>query len=49
MPTFSKAPSYPSPFDVHYCVYRPITSLGQQGGEDFSERRTNVLNYVQQF
>jgi len=47
MPNFCKAPFNLSPFDVHYCVYRAITSLGHQGGEEFSERRTNVLNYVQ--
>ena len=47
MSSFSKAPFYPSSFDAHYCVDRPITSLGHQGGEEFSERRTNVLNYVE--
>ena len=47
MPNFSKAPFYPCPFDTQYCVYRPITSLGNQGGEEVSERRTYVLNYVQ--
>jgi len=46
MSNFSKAPFSPSPFDAHYCVYKPITSLGHQGCEEFSER-TNVLNYVQ--
>ena len=46
MSNFSKSPFYPSPFDAHYCVYRPITSLGHQGGKDIFERRTNVLNYV---
>ena len=44
---FTRPTSTPSPFDAHYCVYRPITSLGHQGGEEFSERRTNVLNYVE--
>jgi len=42
---FPRPPS--TPFDAHYCVYSPITSLGHQGGEEFSERRTNVLNYVE--
>jgi len=26
---------------------RPVTSLGYQGGEEFSERGPNFLNYVQ--
>ena len=46
---FFQGPFYPSPFDPHCCVYRPITSLGHQGGEEFSEKPTNVLNYVQWF
>ena len=49
MSNFSNAPFYPSLFDAHYCVYRPITSLEHQGGEEFSERRSNFLNYVQYF
>ena len=30
-------------------VTRPVTSLGHQGGEEFSERCPNFLNYVQYF
>jgi len=43
MSNLSKAPFYPSPFDAHYCVYRPITSLGHQRGEEFSERRNKCF------
>jgi len=30
------------------CLNRPVSSLGHQGGEEFSERGHNFLNYVQQ-
>jgi len=42
MSNFPRPPS--TPFYAHYCVSRPITSLGHQGGEEFSERRTDVLS-----
>ena len=29
------------------CIFRPVTSLGHQEGEEFSERGPNFLNYVQ--
>jgi len=36
-------------FRVHSSETRPVTSLGLQGGEEFSESGPNFLNYFQYF
>jgi len=43
MINFTKDPST-SPLSTLIIVY---TGLGHKGGEEFSEKRTNILNYVQ--